>query len=1039
MILQCFLYNRVIYTVLVMADLIHLTVTSYNCRGFNNSKIMYIQALLSKATVLFLQEHWLADGQLCKLGDIDSNYVFNAVSGFDSTEVLSGRPYGGCAILWRSDIDADIKAIEISSRRICAIRMITTRLRILFINVYMPYEGDEHMTDDFADQLSIIEDIISRNPDCHVIVGGDFNVDFSRTWTHTAMLDSFCTNVNLNVALRHDKCQIDYSYHFNMGRFQVLDHYLLSGTLYNNSIESVHVLHDADNLSDHEPIVLQLQLDVQCVGFADRVHTPCVSWAKATDNDLLSYQTLLNQTLHDIFLPTSAFLCSDIKCSNALHFQQINKFAMDLTNACMSAAEATVPHTCRRQDSGRIAGWSEHVQPLREKSLFWHKMWLDCGRPRAGAVADSMRRTRVAYHYAIRKVKREEENIICEKVADAMLRNNTRDFWSEIKRIRSSKSVNSRTVDNESEPINIAKLFADNYRELYTCVPYDVGEMKRISDDIDCLLLSDQMSHECIFTYNDIKSAVSHLKPHKSDGNSGLSSNHIINASDLFFTHLALLFTAVVIHGRVPDSFLLSTIIPIPKGNNVDKADSSNFRGIALSSLYGKVFDNIVLHRYSEMLVSSELQFGFKAKSSTNLCSMVMKESIAYYVNNNSSVFCTFLDASKAFDRVNYCKLFRLLIDRHVPVCIVRVLQNFYTNNYVRVSWGGIVSDYFLAINGVKQGGVLSPVLFCLYIDGLLVALAQARVGCFIGSYFVGALAYADDIVLLAPSAFALRKMLAICDSYARDFHIVFNAKKSKCLVLFPSARRFLYDSLKSCTFYIGDKPIEFVDSFSHLGHLITNKLTDSGDVLKRRNDFIGQVNNMLCYFRKLTSCVKNKLFKSYCTSLYGCELWLLSTGEIDDLCVAWRKGLRRVWELPTKSHSYLLQILSQCLPLFDEISRRSINFIRFCATHESSLVSFIAQYAVNHARMLSSFIGQNALLCMRRYNFSLHDLFNGPVSYSLNSFALNSVSEEMRSSSSFLFELILLRDNFLCLNGQSDELFAHEELQCLIDYVSTN
>ena len=94
------------------------------------------------------------------------------------------------------------------------------------------------------------------------------------------------------------------------------------------------------------------------------------------------------------------------------------------------------------------------------------------------------------------------------------------------------------------------------------------------------------MSHECIFTYNDIKSAVSHLKPHKSDGNSGLSSNHIINASDLFFTHLALLFTAVVIHGRVPDSFLLSTIIPIPKGNNVDKADSSNFRGIALS-LYG--------------------------------------------------------------------------------------------------------------------------------------------------------------------------------------------------------------------------------------------------------------------------------------------------------------------------------------------------------------------------------------------------------------------------------------------------------------------
>ena len=69
------------------------------------------------------------------------------------------------------------------------------------------------------------------------------------------------------------------------------------------------------------------------------------------------------------------------------------------------------------------------------------------------------------------------------------------------------------------------------------------------------------------------------------------------------------------------------------------------------------------------------------------------------------------------------------------------MLINFYTGNYVRVAWCGIVSDYFLAINGVKQGGVLSPVLFCLYIDGLLVALSKAGVGCYIGEYFVGALA----------------------------------------------------------------------------------------------------------------------------------------------------------------------------------------------------------------------------------------------------------------------------------------------------------
>ena len=100
-----------------------------------------------------------------------------------------------------------------------------------------------------------------------------------------------------------------------------------------------------------------------------------------------------------------------------------------------------------------------------------------------------------------------------------------------------------------------------------------------------------------------------------------------------------------------------------------------------------------------------------------------------------------------------------------MPALIVRVLMNFYIGNFVRVQWSGIVSDYFLAGNGVKQGGVLSPVLFCLYIDGLLMALSKAGVGCFVGDNFVGALAYADDIVLLAPAASTLRIiMLKIYD-----------------------------------------------------------------------------------------------------------------------------------------------------------------------------------------------------------------------------------------------------------------------------------
>jgi hypothetical protein len=197
----------------------------------------------------------------------------------------------------------------------------------------------------------------------------------------------------------------------------------------------------------------------------------------------------------------------------------------------------------------------------------------------------------------------------------------------------------------------------------------------------------------------------------------------------------------------------------------------------------------------------------------------------------------------------------------------------------------------------------------------LLAALSKAGVGCFIGEYFVGALAYADDIVLLAPSASAMRIMLAICDEYANEYCISFNANKSKCLVVVPRQRRFLCDYIKKCTFHVGNNPIANVDSFTHLGHVITNQLTDNDDIVKRRNDFVRQANNVLCFFCKLKSCVKYKLFQSYCVSLYGCELWLLSNDSIKDLCVSWRKSVRRIWGLPYDSHCFVLPLLSQCLP----------------------------------------------------------------------------------------------------------------------------
>jgi len=177
-----------------MTDLQAFNIVSYNCRGFNTSKEAYIRSLLLNSAVLFLQEHWLSENQLQLLDNIDDCFLCAGVSGFDNSDVLRGRPYGGCAIFWKSNIFSSVNVISLSSRRICAIRISSDNFKLLLINIYIPYENQDDTTDDFADQLFIIETLINDNSDCHIIVGGDFNVDFSRNRIHTAMLSSFCTN-----------------------------------------------------------------------------------------------------------------------------------------------------------------------------------------------------------------------------------------------------------------------------------------------------------------------------------------------------------------------------------------------------------------------------------------------------------------------------------------------------------------------------------------------------------------------------------------------------------------------------------------------------------------------------------------------------------------------------------------------------------------------------------------------------------------------------------------------------------------------------
>jgi len=124
----------------------------------------------------------------------------------------------------------------------------------------------------------------------------------------------------------------------------------------------------------------------------------------------------------------------------------------------------------------------------------------------------------------------------------------------------------------------------------------------------------------------------------------------------------------------------------------------------------------------------------------------------------------------------------------------------------------GCESRWFNVCNGVKQGGVLSPVLFCIYIAVLLLSLQRTGLGCYIGHMFVGVLAYADDLVLLAPTPHAMRSMLQCCEEYAKEFEVLFNAK-SKCIISRPREVAHRANFVHDVTFIISGSVIENVDS----------------------------------------------------------------------------------------------------------------------------------------------------------------------------------------------------------------------------------
>ena len=397
-------------------------------------------------------------------------------------------------------------------------------------------------------------------------------------------------------------------------------------------------------------------------------------------------------------------------------------------------------------------------------------------------------------------------------------------------------------------------------------------------------------------------------------GHDGLHTNYFKRLSDDMLKILCNFMNACYKHCSTPIEILLGDINPAIKDTKGNSTVSGNYRPVMQSSCLLKLFEFHILDILEEKLFFNARQFGFKKGTSTTDACLLLKETVNKYIQNKRKSYGMFIDLSKAFDNVNHFKLGKLLIKRKIPPDIILFLLYYLRNQKARVLWKNEKGEYFRIEKGVRQGGILSPLLFKLYIDNILELISKKNVGCRFGTVRMNVLAYADDLVLLSDSIINLNNLYKILDEEIKHLQLKINESKSKCMI-FRKTRDKVEKELKIC-----ENNFEIVPNYKYLGHMIEYDLSDNVDVKYRLNLFFAKTNWLLKNFKDISMEAFLFLFNSYCVPDYGLSLWnvsnTFSTQFFKSFEIAFGNTLKKMYQVPRSTSSHLIANIFRILLL---------------------------------------------------------------------------------------------------------------------------
>jgi hypothetical protein len=369
----------------------------------------------------------------------------------------------------------------------------------------------------------------------------------------------------------------------------------------------------------------------------------------------------------------------------------------------------------------------------------------------------------------------------------------------------------------------------------------------------------------------------------------------------------------------VPFSWLCSEIFVLYKGKG-DPILADSFRGIALCSMFGKVYERLLLSRLARWWRNSTLfflpQFGFRSGSSTLDAVFVLRSIVQCVCRfHRLPLHAAFIDLKKAFPSVSHPMLFSHLTRLGVPRPLVAAIRAFYVFNRSRLRVGNYLSQFFVVTLGLLEGSILSPLLFSILVSFVWEVVNPSAFPGDNNFVFriddVWVLAFADDLVILSPSREKLAAVLAKLDREFTSFNLVMNLSKTEVMTFVPRGRPA---GNPESGIVIRSHTLAKVAVFRYLGVVLSRTgslATHVSSVAQRARVAAISTTTLVC---DLNICDLSRMrcyFNAFVRAQwYGLDLLPYSSHLLDLIQSSRNLYLRRIFRLPPSTASDLFYLL---------------------------------------------------------------------------------------------------------------------------------